>query len=101
MQDQINMESGAAAAISTSNYGGLHMPKLQKRDTITSMSPVTTKEKSEQQKSSLEQAYWSGMRKRAGLSSLTNTEAVESETQKYEQVIPRCYFIYVIICTKN
>ncbi|KAL8615580.1 hypothetical protein ACOMHN_016157 [Nucella lapillus] len=69
--------AGASAAVSTSGYGGVHMPSMKRKDKDKLENP-----------SSLEQAYWSGMRKRMGLSSLDKEEA-ESEDRRYEQLRKR------------
>lgn len=68
--------AGASAAVSTTGYGGVNMPR---------MSNAGSKNRSENP-SSLEQAYWSGMRKRMGLSRLSTENEAESEDRKREEV---------------
>lgn len=68
--------AGASAAVSTVGYGGVNMPGLNK---------AGSKSKGENAPS-LEQAYWSGMRKRVGLSGLNTEAEADSEELKYERV---------------
>lgn len=69
--------SGASAAISTSSYGGIHMPGIMNR---------ASKSKTETS-SSMETAYWSGRRKQLGLSRLdVEKESETTENEKYDQV---------------
>ena len=67
---------GASAAVSSTVYGGVNMARVKN---------AGSKNKTEHS-SSLEQAYWSGMRKRMGLSRLDTEHEAESEDRKHEQV---------------
>ncbi|KAK7109045.1 hypothetical protein V1264_013161 [Littorina saxatilis] len=70
--------SGASAAISTSSYGGIHMPGIMNR---------ASKSKTETS-SSMETAYWSGRRKQLGLSRLdVEKESETTENEKYDQFL--------------
>ncbi|XP_076461799.1 transient receptor potential cation channel subfamily M member 8-like [Babylonia areolata] len=66
------MSMARSSAVSAISHGGISMPHL--------------KNKAPRNESSLEQAYWSGMRKRMGLSGLDKEESAESEERKYEML---------------
>ena len=77
--------TGAAAAVSSSSYGGISMNLMKKE-----------KERAENA-SSMEQAYWSGMRRRMGLHTKENEN--NSEVRQYEQVRVSSFVFSVV--TKN